>query len=60
MMQETQMRLTKAPSATFQNKSFENYLDKIRFKKEEKTVVTTVAGDGDPGLLNGPSLRAKI
>jgi DNA-binding beta-propeller fold protein YncE len=59
-MQETQLSLTITPSATFLNKSFENYLDKIRFKREEKAVVTTVAGDGAPGLANGPALRAKF
>jgi hypothetical protein len=60
MMQETKRPLTIAPSATFLNKSFENYLDKIRFKREEKVIVTTVAGNGDPGLSNGPVLRAKF
>jgi len=59
-MQETEMPLTRVPTATFLNKSFENYLDKIRFKREEKAVVTTVAGDGTPGLANGPALRAKF
>jgi hypothetical protein len=60
MIQETKMPSTIAPSATFLNKSFENYLDKIRFKREEKVLVTTVAGNGDPGLSNGPALRAKF
>jgi len=60
MMQETKRSLRMAPSATFLNKSFENYLDKIRFTREEKVIVTTVAGDGDPGLSNGPALRAKF
>lgn len=59
-MQETEMPLTKVPSATFLNKSFENYLNKIRFKGEEKALVTTVAGDGAPGLANGPALKAKF
>ena len=59
-MQEIEMPLTIVPSATFLNESFENYLDKIRFKREEKAVVTTVAGDGAPGLANGPALKAKF
>jgi sugar lactone lactonase YvrE len=60
MIQETKMPSTISPSATFLNKSFENYLDKIRFKREEKVIVTTVAGNGDPGLSNGPAARAKF
>ncbi len=59
-MQKTEISLTKAPSATFLNKSFENYLDKLRFKRKEKAIVTTIAGDGTPGLVNGPALRAKF
>src|SRR4030095_4110616 len=59
-MQEIEMPIKIGPSATFLNKSFENYLDKIRFKREEKAVVTTVAGDGVPGLANGPALKAKF
>lgn len=59
-MHETQVPLTITPSATLLNKSFENYLEKISLKREKRAVVTTVAGDGTPGLANGPALKAKF
>ena len=59
-MKETVFPVTIGPSAAFLNRSFEIYLEKTRFREEKKAVVSTVAGDGIPGLIDGPALRANF
>jgi hypothetical protein len=59
-MKETVLPISIGPSAAFLNRSFEIYLEKTRFQEEKKAVVSTVAGDGRPGLIVGPALRANF
>jgi sugar lactone lactonase YvrE len=49
-----------APSITAANNSFKKNYKRIKIRQIKKTVVTTVAGDGTAGFLNGPSLTAKF
>jgi len=59
-MKETVLPVTKGPSAAFLNRSFEKYLEKTRFQEEKKAIVSTVAGGGRPGLVDGPALTANF
>ena len=59
-MKDIVIPISTGPSAAFLNRSFEKYLGKINFQEEKKVVVSTVAGDGRPGLVDGDALRANF
>ena len=59
-MKETVLPITISPSAAFLNRSFEEYLEKTRIQEEKRAIVSTVAGGGRPGLVDGPSLKANF
>ncbi len=62
-VQNVNMQKTKtliAQSVTFLNKSFIRRIDQGNAQGAKKAIVTTFAGDGMPGLANGPALKSKF
>ena len=59
-MEKTNSILVMAPLKIKQHGGFNRRLEKLQHQKTATIIVSTVAGDGTPGFLDGPALTAKF